>query len=98
MAEVVLVVGYKQINVCNKFGVSQSWTVGDIKNDIKSDKCLRVIYFQFADAKKKTKPLVMMAGPKIWILECQYARTTQWIRKKSAGWVAYIIKNVFKNF
>ena len=24
MAEVVLVVGYKQVNVCNKFGVSQS--------------------------------------------------------------------------
>ena len=56
MAEVVLVVGYKQINICNKFGVSQSWTVGDIKNDIigsKSDKCLRVNYFKFADAKKK---------------------------------------------
>ena len=53
---------------------------------IKSDKCLRVNYFKFADAKKKkTKPLVMIAGPKIWVLECQYARSMQRICKKSAG-------------
>ena len=71
MAEVVLVVGFKQLNICNKFGVSQKLNCGRYKGRIKSDKCLRVIYFQFADAKKKkTKPLVMIAGPKIWILEC----------------------------
>ena len=37
---VLVVVGHKQLNVCNKFGVSQSLTVGDIKNDIIGSKVI----------------------------------------------------------
>jgi len=35
MTKFVLVVEHKQVNACDEFGVSLSWTVGDMKNDIR---------------------------------------------------------------
>ena len=54
-----------------------------MKNDI-IDKCFRVIYFQFADA-KKTKPLVMMVGPKYGFWSASTREVHNGIAKKLMG-------------
>ena len=59
-----------------------------MKNDIigsKVDKCLRVIYIQFADAKKKTKPLLMMVGPKYGFWRASTHEVRNGIEKKLLG-------------
>ena len=38
MIKFVLIVEYDQVNICDKFGVSQRWTEGDIKNNIRGSK------------------------------------------------------------
>ena len=40
MIKFVLIVEYKQVNIYDKFGVSQSWTEGDIKNNIRGSKVI----------------------------------------------------------
>ena len=49
-----------------------------------TETCLRVIYFQFADA-KKTKPLVMMVGPKYRFWSASTHEVRNGIAKKLQG-------------
>ena len=38
MMKFILIVKHEQVNACDKFGVIQSWDVGDIQNNIRGSK------------------------------------------------------------